>query len=61
VLNHHGLDQNSSRGEPLSFKWLLEECRQGVEDLYRLWGLCIMLKADVRVEENAIKIVKNDH
>ena len=36
------------------------ECRQGVEDLYGLWGPCIMLMAAVRVEENAIKIVKND-
>ena len=31
-----------------------------LEDSYRLWGLCIMLRVDVKVDGNVIKIVKND-
>ena len=46
--------------EALSFRWLPEECCQDVEDPYRVWGLCNVLEADARVEENTIKIVKND-
>ena len=29
-----------------------------IEDPYRLWGLCVVLGANIRVEENTIKIVK---
>ena len=46
--------------EPPSFRWLPGECRQGAEDPYRLWRLCILLRADIRVEGNAIKIAKTN-
>jgi len=47
-------------GEPPSFRWLPEECRKGLDDPYRLWKLCVMHRADVRVKKNAINIAKND-
>ena len=46
--------------EPSSFRWLPEECHQGIDDPYMLQACELYSGQTLGLGENTIKIAKND-